>query len=131
MLEQLSFRYVVLADCEFDFGGHASFEEAARSGEKPVPRCMVAKELRSGQVWRIRPGEFRSKPPFPIGSDALFVAFYSSAEVSNLLGSKWPAPANILDLFVEFRNRTNGLPTPAGASLVGALTYFGLDSMRA
>ena len=43
----------------------------------------------------------------------------------------WPKPANILDLFVEFRDRTNGLTTPAGAGLVGALTYFGLDALAA
>ena len=40
-------------------------------------------------------------------------------------------PARILDLFTEFRDRTNGLTTPAGASLLGALTYFGLDAMGA
>ena len=40
-------------------------------------------------------------------------------------------PARILDLFTEFRDRTNGLPTPAGASLLGALAYFGLDAMGA
>jgi DNA polymerase-1 len=32
-------------------------------------------------------------------------------------------------LFVEFRVRTNGLATPAGNSLVGALAYFGLDTI--
>jgi DNA polymerase I len=36
-------------------------------------------------------------------------------------------PPRILDLFAEFRDRTNGLPTAAGASLFGALTHFGLD----
>jgi hypothetical protein len=41
----------------------------------------------------------------------------------------WPQPARILDLFVEFRNRTNGLETPSGAGLIGALTYFGLNAM--
>jgi hypothetical protein len=40
-------------------------------------------------------------------------------------------PARILDLFVEFRNRTNGLPTPVGAGLPGALTYFGIDGVTA
>jgi hypothetical protein len=25
-------------------------------------------------------------------------------------------PERVLDLFAEFRNRTNGLPTPSGAS---------------
>jgi DNA polymerase I len=42
-----------------------------------------------------------------------------------------PAPARILDLFTEFRDRTNGLTWPAGASLVSALVYFGLDHIGA
>jgi DNA polymerase I len=40
-------------------------------------------------------------------------------------------PMCILDLFVEFRNLTNGIPTIAGAGLLGALTHFGLDGMGA
>ena len=40
-------------------------------------------------------------------------------------------PERVLDLYVEFRNLTNGLPTPAGWSLLGALAYFGLDGMGA
>jgi DNA polymerase I len=40
----------------------------------------------------------------------------------------WPMPPRILDLFTEFRDRTNGLTTPAGAGLLGALAYFGLDA---
>src|SRR5262249_2602601 len=33
-----------------------------------------------------------------------------------------------LDLFIEFRNRTNGLKVPAGSGLLGALTYFGIPT---
>ena len=40
-------------------------------------------------------------------------------------------PERVLDLYVEFRNRTNGLPIPAGRNLLGALTYFGLDASGA
>jgi DNA polymerase I len=40
-------------------------------------------------------------------------------------------PARVLDLYVEFRNRTNGLPTPSGAGLIGALAHFGLDNIGA
>jgi DNA polymerase family A len=40
-------------------------------------------------------------------------------------------PERILDLFVEFRAHTNGLDTPAGNSLLGALAYFGLDAIGA
>jgi hypothetical protein len=35
------------------------------------------------------------------------------------------------DLFVEFRNRLNGITPPAGFGLLGALTYFGLDNIGA
>jgi hypothetical protein len=38
-------------------------------------------------------------------------------------------PERILDLFIEFRNRTNGLSQ--GARLINALIYFGLDPMDA
>ena len=124
-----AFRYIVVADFEFEFGGHASPEDAGRSGERPRPVCLVAKELRSGQVWRIWRGEFGSSPPFPIGSDALFVAYYASAELGCFRALGWPKPANILDLFTEFRDRTNGLATPSGAGLIGALAYFGLDTI--
>jgi DNA polymerase I len=43
----------------------------------------------------------------------------------------WPMPERILDLFCEFRARTNGLDTPAGNGLLGALAYFGLDAIGA
>jgi DNA polymerase family A len=130
-MESLPFKHVVVADFEFDFGGHASFEDASRSGERPRPLCMVAKELHSNQTWRLWRGEFGPTPPFPIGPDSLFVAFYASAELGCFRALGWPKPANILDLFTEFRDRTNGLTTPAGSGLVGALTYFGLDPIAA
>ncbi len=129
MLGLLPYRHIVVADFEFDFGGHSSLEAAARSGERPRPVCMVAKELRSGKVWRVWRDEFGSTPPFPVGPDALFVAFYASAELGCFRALGWQKPVNILDLFVEFRDRTNGLATPAGAGLIGALTYFGLDAI--
>jgi hypothetical protein len=123
MLEALPLRHVIAADFEFEFGGHA--------GNRPRPVCMVAKELRSGQTWRLWRDRFESRPPFPIGADAVLVAYYASAELGCFKALNWPAPANVLDLFVEFRNGTNGLATPAGSGLIGALTYFGLDNIGA
>ena len=131
MLDALPFRHIVVADFEFEFGGHSSFDEAGRSGERPRPVCMVAKELRTGQAWRVFRGEFGLMPPFPIGPDDLFVAYYASAELGCFRSPRWPMPVNVLDLFAEFRARTNGLTTPAGAGLVGALTYFSLDAIDA
>jgi hypothetical protein len=68
----------VVVDTEFDFGGHKSIEEASRSGERPRPVCMVAKNLRTGQTWRIWRGEFGSRLPFPID---VLIAYYASAEL--------------------------------------------------
>jgi DNA polymerase I len=125
MLDALPFKHIVALDSEFEFGGLNAV------GERPRPLCMHAKELRSGCAWRLWRGEFGPAPPFPTGPEALCVAYYSSAEWGCFTPLGWPMPTNVLDLFVEFRNRTNGLTTPAGASLVGALTYFGLDHIGA
>jgi DNA polymerase I len=118
------FRHIVVCDFEFEFAG--------REGNRPRPVCMVAKELRSGQCWRLWRGEFGSAPPFPIGADTLFVAFMASAELGCFRALGWPAPARILDLWVEFKNFTNGRwLKPGGTSLVGVLNFFGLDTISA
>jgi DNA polymerase-1 len=131
MFEGLRYRAVIVADFEFEFGGHPSKEEAGRSGERPRPICLVAHDLISGQRWRLWRDEFGSAPPFPTDADSLFVAFYASAELGCFRALGWPRPANILDLYAEFRDRTNGLKLEAGSGLIGALTYFGLDSIGA
>ena len=70
-------------------------------------------------------------PPYATGPDVLFVAYYASAELGCYRVLGWPMPQRILDLFTEFRARTNGLDTPAGNGLLGALAYFGLDGIGA
>jgi DNA polymerase-1 len=109
----------------------ADFEFVAHPGERPVPVCMVAIEQRSGRTIRLWRDQFGPAPPFPIDAGALFVAYYASAELGCFRALGWPMPARILDLFCEFRDRTNGLSTPDGAGLIGALTYFGLDVIGA
>jgi hypothetical protein len=116
-----SFREVVVADFEF----------AITPGECPRPLCLVAHELRSGRRFRLWRNQFGALPPYATGPDVLFVAYYASAELGCYRALDWPTPERILDLFAEFRNRTNGVPLPAGAGLLGALTYFGLDAMAA
>ncbi len=37
----------------------------------------------------------------------------------------------MIDLYCEFRNLTNGLATPCGSGLLGALAWFGLDAIDA
>jgi DNA polymerase-1 len=107
------------------------FEFVALPGERPSPVCLCALELRTGRLVRQWRDEFGLTPPYSIGPDALFVAYFASAELACHLALGWGQPARVLDLFVEFRCRTNGLLTPSGSSLVGALAYFGLDSIGA
>jgi hypothetical protein len=94
-------RHIVAVDFEFEFGGYA--------GERPRPVCMVAKDLCTGQEWRLWRGEFGAAPPFPIGADAVTIAYYASAELGCFHALDWPMPAKIIDLFVEFRDRTIAL----------------------
>jgi hypothetical protein len=107
------------------------FEFGAEPGENPEPVCLVSWELRSGRKLRLWRDEFGSLPPYPTGPDVLFVAYYASAEIGCHLALGWPAPQRMLDLFTEFRNHTNGIRTTSGASLLGALAHYGLDSIGA
>jgi DNA polymerase-1 len=115
------FREVVAVDFEF----------IATPGNRPTPVCLVAHELRSGRRFLTWQDQFGPQPPYATGKDVLFVAYYASAELGCYRVLGWPIPERILDLFTEFRARTNGLDTPAGNSLLGALAYFGLDGMGA
>ena len=115
------FREIVLADFEFEIG----------QGERPVPVCLVAHELCSGRKLRIFQDHFGTTPPYAAGPDVLFVAYYASAELDCYRVLSWPMPERVLDLFTEFRDRTNGLTTIAGSGLLGALAYFGLDGIGA
>jgi hypothetical protein len=109
------------------------FEFSAPPGELPRPICLVATEYPSGRTIRLWEDELRQQcqAPYPTTPDCLFVAYYASAEIGCHLALDWPAPLSVLDLFCAFRNQTNGLWTPCGAGLVGALTYYGLDSIAA
>lgn len=118
------FRSIVVAD--FEFGG--------APGDRPKPVCLVAHvftadsdEPRVCRYWCEELAGMKS-PPYPIGDDALVVAYYASAELSCHLALGWQLPRNVLDLYVEFRRTTNGLELPCGSSLLGALVYFGLPA---
>jgi DNA polymerase-1 len=110
----------------------ADFEFAASSGAAPQVRCLVAKELHSGKEIKLWHDELSqlTTPPYAIGEDALFVAYYASAEFGCHLSLGWALPVHVLDLFAEFRNMTNGLPLTCGNGLLGALAYFGLSSIE-
>jgi hypothetical protein len=106
-----------MSDCPFREIWCVDFEFQALPGERQQPICLVAWELRSGHKLRLWHDQFGIVPPYPISADALFVAYFASAEFGCHLSLDWPIPARILDLYVEFRNLTNCLKTVAGRSL--------------
>lgn len=119
----LGFREVWMAD--FEFG--------SLPGERPDPVCAVFHEFLSGRTLRLWQNELKAMrtPPFELSDSSLYVAYVASAEFGCHLVLGWPLPTRVFDAFSEFRVLTNGLELPAGRSLLGALTYFGLDSMGA
>jgi len=117
------FREIWVVDTEF----------RADQGERPEPHCLVGHEFRTGRTLRLWGDDLRRspQPPFSLGEDSIYIAYYTSAELGCHLALGWPMPQRILDLFAEFRCLTNGLPTPLGSGLLGALAYFGLDTIAA
>jgi DNA polymerase-1 len=112
------------------------FEFSAPSGERPTPLCLVAREFFTGRLIRVWLDGDESLHgcnglPFDVGPEVLYVAFYASAELGCHLAMGWPMPERVLDLYCEFRNLTNGIPTLCGSGLLGALAYFGLPAIEA
>lgn len=107
------------------------FEFSQPPGNPPTVVCMVAKELRSGRTIRLWANQLSKlgAPPFGLGADVLLVAYFASAEMNCFLALGWPLPCCLLDLYVEFRNMTNGRQTVAGNSLLDAMMCFGLDGI--
>lgn len=109
--------------CDFEFG--------SSPGERPAPRCMVAREFRSGRTIRLWENELRSLKgaPFDVGLDSIFVAYNAVAEMGCFEVLGWEMPRRVLDLHVEFKNLTNGKERPCGHGLLGALVWYDLKGI--
>jgi DNA polymerase I len=94
-----------------------------------LPVCMVARELHTGgeiRLWRSELLRLRAAP-FGIGDGAVFLAYFASAELGCFLELGWPLPTNVVDLFVEHRCETNGVPTICGDGLVPPVIDFAVN----
>jgi hypothetical protein len=107
------------------------FEFVAQPGERPDVVCLVAHELRSGRILKLWCDQFDLEPPYRTDASALFVSFVANAELACHLKLGWPLPRRVLDLNPIFRNVTNGRFAPEGKGLVGAMRWYGLDSIGA
>lgn len=120
-MESLNFNNAHFILIDFEFRPRGGIE-----GNPVEVICMVALDLSSGQYIRHWANELYTmkSPPFDIGDNTIFVAYFASAELSCFDTLGWNLPMNVLDLYAEFRNLTNGLFLPDGRSLLGALKYF-------
>jgi hypothetical protein len=105
------------------------FEYVAPDGEQPDPVCMVAKELGTGRLVRLWADQLGPTPPFRTDAGVLFVAYMAAAEWSCFLQLGWPIPERCLDLYVEFLAETNGVGSPSGSGLLGALVHHGIPGI--
>jgi DNA polymerase I len=106
------------------------FEFIAKPGEHPDVVCLAWHEQPAGQTHRLWYDQLLgTAPPFRIDDEVLCVCFVGNAELHCHLTKNWPLPANVLDLNTEFRCITNGRTVPAGKGLLGALAYYGIDSI--
>jgi hypothetical protein len=115
--------------CRFEEVWLHDFEFVPEPGERPDVVCLAARELRSGRTLRLWRDQLSSTPPYRTDDGVLFVNFVANAELTCHLALGWPVPRYTLDLSPVFRNLTNGLYTPEGKGLLGALTYYGISNI--
>jgi len=132
-----TYREVWVVDTEYVSGTPMPKGKSTPNGEPVVPVCLVAEELHSGKVVRLalnHEGQ-EAKNPLPGGDDVLHVVFSACAEMSFYLAMAWALPQNVLDLWAERRNLTNGLLDsswePIDTSLVGTCADYGLTHTAA
>jgi hypothetical protein len=119
-------------DYEFIF---IDFEYRPAGGIEGSPLeviCMVAFNSSTNQYTRLWADELAGMKDHPFGNNdkTILVAYYASAEMACFQALGWSWPKNVLDLFVEFKNMTNGHLVPMGSSLLGAMKFYGLQAIE-
>ena len=71
---------MILNELPFDKIWPFDFEFISRPGDRPDVVCLVARELRSGQTFRLWRNELGKRPPYQTNHRALFVSFVANAE---------------------------------------------------
>jgi DNA polymerase family A len=122
---------VIASELPFEQVWLVDFEFIPKSGEHPDVVCLAAHELRSGQTLKLWRDQLGATPPYRTDTGALFVCFAATAEGTCHLALGWPLPKKILDLSPVFRRVVNGRVAPEGKGLLGALHYYGVDSIGA
>ena len=118
----LPFAEIWCVDTEFYPG--KGLANGGREGDPMTPHCLVALEMRSGRVVRLRQHELGPFPPYRLDAGALFIGYNNAAEYGFHLARKWGQPACAVDAYVEFRHYVNDGRIKSGDREKG---FYGLD----
>jgi hypothetical protein len=107
------------------------YEFISGNGNPSQPICYVAKNVTTNKIIKHWIDGTESSPDYPLDDSSLLVTYYGTAEMGCHASLKFNFPIYLLDLFTEFRCLTNGRRVPAGHSLIGACSYFGISASDA
>ena len=106
------------------------FEYSTDDNFRPVPICMVAREIFSGELRRVW---LWDDPPSSCPIDftgSLYVAYAANAEMSCHLKLGWDMPDCVVDLYAEYCAEKAGL-LPQRKGLLYALSSYGISGIAA
>ena len=106
------------------------YEYSTDKNFRPIPICMVAREIFSGELRRVWLWD-DPPPDCPIDfAGSLYVTYSASAEMSCHLALGWAMPACIVDLHAEYCAEKAGL-LPQKKGLLYALSNHGISGIAA
>jgi hypothetical protein len=125
-------RWHVPADFETIVWGDFEFAEGS-TGNRLRPTCMVAIDNHDNKWrWWREALQAHSKAPFAVAPSTLFVGFKTEAELTCFLALGWQLPCHVIDLYSEWRHRSNGMPNPLPEnSLINVAAHYGIDTTSA
>src|SRR4029077_1875551 len=106
----------------------------------PVPVCMAALDLVTGQVIELGQDEFTARPPFTTDASSVFVSFAIDAEMACFRALGWPPAERVIDLYIEALAAANSLAPRKKTGLLEVCSRYGIyvptskaykDEMRA
>src|SRR5262249_17362734 len=105
------------------------FEAERPPGEMPCPFKLTAIEVRTGHRLCVGLDDLSKQgPPYPLGSESLFVAYDAPHALGCHLSLGWPMPERVLDLHREFRCMKSGIIPSGDYAIADALTHLGAQS---
>jgi hypothetical protein len=120
----VNFEAIVWLDFEFAEGD---------TGNRLRPTCLVAID-NHGHKWRPWREELQAyaQAPFDVGPATQLVFFKAEADLTCFLALGWRLPCHVIDLYSEWRHRSNGAPHPLPSnSLLNVAARYGIDTTTA